>query len=107
MELCKSKNIKPSAVAIDIGLSNSITTKWRNGALPKGEILLKLSDYFNCSTDYLLTGKEKSPSSDLTDKGRELLEMYVQLTEHEQGIIIGEMREMLRQHAEHKNGETA
>ena len=54
VELCKTKRMSPAAVARDIGLSNSSTTTWKRGAIPKGETLQKLADYFGVSVDYLL-----------------------------------------------------
>lgn len=63
-ELCRQKNVKPSAVSKAIGLSDVIPTKWKQGALPKAEILIKLSEYFNCTVDYLLTGKSSNIGSD-------------------------------------------
>lgn len=52
--LCEELNIKPNTIAKEIGLSTAIATKWKNGAIPKGEVLVKIADYLNCSTDYLL-----------------------------------------------------
>ena len=53
-QLCKEIGSKPNPVVKELGLSNSITTKWKNGAIPNGEILLKIADYFNVSIDYLM-----------------------------------------------------
>lgn len=58
--LCDTKGISCKRAAIDIGLSNSVTVKWKNGATPSGSTLSKIADYFEVSTDYLL-GTEKSP----------------------------------------------
>ncbi len=52
--LCEKNNIKPNTLAKSIGLSTAIATKWKNGTIPKGEILIKIADYFDCSIDYLL-----------------------------------------------------
>lgn len=54
-DLCTQKGISCKKAAEEIGLSNSITTKWKKtGATPKGESLNKIAAYFNVSTDYLL-----------------------------------------------------
>ncbi len=53
-DLCLKNNCKPNSLAKSIGLSSAIATKWKNGAIPKGEILIKIADYFDCSIDYLL-----------------------------------------------------
>ncbi|USF26947.1 hypothetical protein N510_001880 [Firmicutes bacterium ASF500] len=57
VELCKAKGMSPAAVAREIGLSNSSTTTWKRGSLPKGDTLQKVADYFGVSVDYLI-GKE-------------------------------------------------
>ena len=49
-------------MAREIGLSTAIATKWKNGSIPKGDILVKIADYFDCSVDYLL-GRTDNPNS--------------------------------------------
>ena len=56
------KKCKPNTVAREIGLSTAIATKWKNGSIPKGDILVKIADYFDCSVDYLL-GRTDNPNS--------------------------------------------
>lgn len=63
--LCEKKGVSPKRATEDIGLSNSITTKWKKtGATPKGDTLQRIADYFGVTTDYLLTGEEtkKAPT---------------------------------------------
>ena len=63
--LCEKKGVSPKKATEDIGLSNSITTKWKKtGAPPKGDTLQRIADYFGVTTDYLLTGEEtkKAPT---------------------------------------------
>lgn len=61
-DLCNRKGISPNKAAGEIGLSNSITTKWKKtGATPGGDTLHKIAAYFGVTTDYLL-GKEKAPT---------------------------------------------
>lgn len=52
--LCDKKGKKPNPVGEDIGVSTASITKWKKGATPNAEILLRLADYFNVSVDYLL-----------------------------------------------------
>ena len=57
--LCDEKGVSCKKAAAEIGLSNSITTKWKKtGATPGGETLEKVAAYFGVTTDYLL-GKTK------------------------------------------------
>lgn len=69
--LCKKKGVSCKKAAEDVGLSNSITTKWKKtGATPGGDTLHKIATYFGVSTDYLL-GKEEKP---LVNDDKELTE---------------------------------
>ena len=62
--MCSQQGCKPNTVTKAIGLSGAIATKWKNGSIPNGEILMKIADYLNCSVDYLL-GRTENPSSQL------------------------------------------
>lgn len=56
---CQQKNTSPNAVCKAIGLSNAAATGWKNGTLPKADILVKVADYFGVSVDYLLGRESK------------------------------------------------
>ena len=64
-ELCKNNNLTPSGGAAKIGFNRASVTVWKNtGKPPKQELLLKIANYFNVTTDYLLTGEtEKKPTT--------------------------------------------
>jgi transcriptional regulator with XRE-family HTH domain len=67
--LCEKKGVSPKKATEDIGLSNSITTKWKKtGATPKGDTLQRIADYFGVTTDYLLTGEDTKKAPGLTEK---------------------------------------
>lgn len=54
-ELCKNKGVSCKKAAEEMGLSNSITTKWKKtSAIPDGATLVKMAKYFKVSVDYLL-----------------------------------------------------
>lgn len=60
--LCSQNPVKDvSGLLKALELSTSKGTAWRNGSIPKGDILLKISSYFHVSTDYLL-GNTDDPS---------------------------------------------
>lgn len=57
--LLKQKNITKTQMLKDLGLAKNITSDWKSGRLkPTVEALRKLSEYFNVTVDYLLTGEE-------------------------------------------------
>lgn len=62
--LCDSKGVSCKRASLEIGLSNSISTKWKNtGATPNGETLNKIAEYFGVTTDFLLGQEtEKAPT---------------------------------------------
>lgn len=63
-------NIQPATVAKATGIDKSTFSKWKSKPTSKLDldILVKIANYLNVSTDYLLTGKEKSPSAEQTAK---------------------------------------
>lgn len=54
--LCRSMSESPSSAAEKNGISKTSVTRWKNGAVPKGEIVTRLARYFGVSVDYLLGG---------------------------------------------------
>ncbi len=56
----RDKNLKD--VAIEIGLSENIFYTWKKSS-PKADVIKKVADYFNVSTDYLL-GRTDNPIID-------------------------------------------
>jgi len=59
-DLCKKKGVSCKRAAEEIGLSNSITTKWKKtGATPTGETLAKIAEYFCVPVGYLLGSETK------------------------------------------------
>lgn len=55
-QLCVKKGVSCHRAAIDMGFSNSITTKWKKtGATPNGETLNRIAAYFGITVNDLLT----------------------------------------------------
>ena len=75
-KLCQNLGKSPNGVAKELGLSSGTVTFWKNGKIPKSDTLQKIADYFNVTVDYLLTGKEKAPSTEVeeADELNELLQ---------------------------------
>lgn len=60
IQICDERNVTPSQVALKCGFNKSSVTNWKkNGYAPRQEILIKISNYFNVSVDYLLGNEEK------------------------------------------------
>ena len=65
-DLCKQKGVSKQRACIDCGLSRTAWNKWKAGAIPNGDAVQSLADYFGVTTDYLLTGEEtkKAPTQE-------------------------------------------
>lgn len=48
--ICKQKNTTPTAVTKKLGYSSSKVTAWKNGSIPKQEILVNLADCLGVNT---------------------------------------------------------
>lgn len=66
-KLCDERGTNPTAVALDMGISTSLTSRWKHGGKPRIETLNKIADYFQVSTTYLL-GLTDEPSVVLSDQ---------------------------------------
>ena len=89
-KLCAGRNTSASAVAKELGLSNSAATKWKKGSVPSGAVLKKIADYFGVPVSVLLGGElPESDESDLTisaEKSEEIAELKKELEQKEAEI---------------------
>lgn len=95
---CRKESISPTALLKELNISTSKLTAWKNGSMPNSEYLIPISERLNVSIDYLLTGKEKSPSAEQTAKEqltadeRELVELYKSLSEKDKTRVTERAR---------------
>lgn len=55
----KLRNLNQQKVALDLNITREALSHYENGRRePSLAMLVKMSDYFNVSIDYLITGKE-------------------------------------------------
>ena len=62
VKACNEKGITPSAAVSELGMSHSIVTKWKNGAIPQDTSLMKIAEYFGVSVDFF-RGQSGVPQS--------------------------------------------
>lgn len=75
IELCNEKGTTPTAVVKSLHIAGGSVTKWKSGTIPRGTTLLKLSEYFGVSADYLLgNSSNKNTSTSEDDDLTEYLE---------------------------------
>lgn len=104
IDLCEQKNISVSNLLDMFATSRSAISAWKKGNI-SANIIPKIADYFNITTDYLLKGtgtvlqKEyllvKDEKTRLKANEIEMLEVFQSFDEREQVKIIGRMEEWL------------
>lgn len=52
--LCELKNTTPDTICEELNLSTATATHWKNGTMPKCDVLLNIANLLDCSVDYLL-----------------------------------------------------
>lgn len=68
--LCKKNNISMTQLALNLGISRSNVTNWKNGSVPKIDKVNLIADYFNVSTDLLINGYDSSIHQHTKSDGR-------------------------------------
>ena len=77
-DLCAKKGKTPTAVGNELGIPKTTISYWRNksGAIPKQDVILRLSEYFGVSTDYLLSGEDSTTKKPLSEEEKRFNEAY-------------------------------
>ena len=87
-EIIHNSGLNAKQFAEKLGVSASKITDWRNGKTkPTVSDIIRISQYFNVSCDYLLTGEDRN--SNLTDDEQELISFYRKLDLFNKGKVIG------------------
>ena len=64
-DLIIENNLNARTLSLSIGMGNSTITRYLNGErLPSIDYLVKIANYFNCSTDYLLGLEDEIRNTD-------------------------------------------
>lgn len=81
---CAKKGKSPAVVAEELGFSNSATTCWKNGSLPRMSSRKKLADYFGVTVDELMgTKKEPAGMGELDDVKKQVVELMDDMSQEE------------------------
>ena len=106
-KLCNKIGLSPTETLKRMNLSTSKLTAWKNGSIPNGTTLLLISEFFDVSIDYLLTGLERnSPTDDFSQNEIEMLGIFKKFDDREQIKLSGKLEELYRQKQIKENQKT-
>lgn len=98
-ELCDKRGISISKLALDLKISKSNVTNWKNGCVPKSDKVSLIADYFNVSTDFLLGAEQKNKPTDTVDELDELdikiVKLFSQLTPQNKQLALAQIGAIL------------
>lgn len=94
-EMLEQRGFKSSDLAKFLNIRDSTVCTWKQrGTNPPSDYLLRICEFLNISTNYLLSGEEVKPQ--LNENQTELLELFNQLPEREQLKVIGMVEEKVK-----------
>lgn len=108
--LCKQKGVSPNKACQEMGISRSVAAKWKStNTKPRMDTLVKISEYFNISTDELVSKSEniaqeenkKTATDDgdgLTDVQKEFLSVFYSLTDQDVSVLLSAAKAQLEAH---------
>jgi transcriptional regulator with XRE-family HTH domain len=110
-ELCRLHNIKITPLVIECGGTKGILGGWKNGRSPNSDIVIKIAQKLQISTDALLIGnnditKNEEPIN-LSLIEKDVLEKFRQLSETEQYEEYGRLKGIVEFKQKMKSRESA
>ena len=111
LQLIKEKGISKNKFLKDINLSKNSIDNWeKRGNIPPGDVIAKIAQYFNVSTDYIL-GLTDIPcntlsqsQTELTENEREILRILNTIPDKRQQIkFIGRIEQEAKEYAASKD----
>lgn len=87
---CNLKGEKPNPVAIKCGGTKGSASSWKKGSSPNSDIVVKIAEHLNVSTDYLLLGKEPS----IPTEYKKLISSYQKLSPENQKMALSLLNTM-------------
>ena len=94
---CAKKGKSPAVVAEELGFSNSATTCWKNGSLPRMSSRKKLADYFGITVEELMgTKKEPAGMGGLDKQMQEIVELLNSATPEQRNAVETLLRSRIK-----------
>lgn len=86
---CKKRGKTVTAIAKELKISKSNVTNWKNGTIPNGEIVVRLSELLGVTADYLLKDEDEINVLNISEDEKELLNYYKELDAQDKGSVLG------------------
>lgn len=97
--LCSIHGKSPNSVAKELGISSGAVTAWKSGRVPHHNTLLKISNYFAVTVDFLLChGEEEKPTAndgELSDNRKKLMEFANSVPEDKVDLLLRVMQSIV------------
>lgn len=74
IQLCKERNIKPTPLIVELGLSSSNAAQWKKGSTPRPQVLQKIADYFGVPISYFYETLETEKAPANSDERKDVLD---------------------------------
>lgn len=87
--LCRANNTTPTALTNKLGLSKGNSSSWKKGGNPSAEVLMKIADELNCTTDELLGRQVENIEASSNSDKEQLLEYYNELDDLDKRSVLG------------------
>jgi transcriptional regulator with XRE-family HTH domain len=110
-ELCRLHNIKITPLVLECGGTKGIIGGWKNGRSPNSEIVIKIAQKLQISTDALLLGNKDITKTEepinLNQMEKDVLDKFRQLSETEQYEEYGRLKGIIEFKQKMMNRESA
>ncbi|HBG1029190.1 TPA: helix-turn-helix transcriptional regulator [Clostridioides difficile] len=106
LDLMKKNNITAKQLTNDLEISNSSVSDWKKGkGKPSSDAIVKIAEYFNVTTDYLLLGItcNKTNNTNLTENDHEILSLLHKFDERNQIKFISKVEDLADKMLEKEN----
>ena len=89
VKACEKENKSPNKVTKELGISSSVMTNYKNGRMPTGDMLIKLSEHLHVSVYFLLSNMDADVDLDISKKRGDGFKTYLWLTQRWASIRFG------------------
>lgn len=88
-KVLEKKGITKAELAEKTGIRRPTLSEWKkNGAIPAGDVCVRIARYLDVDVEWLITGKEREEAQQAPQARNELLEDFASLTREQQEHIL-------------------